>query len=103
MWRRRVSAERLLCASGRDVMERGGGRGTFGKRSRSAGIASEGRRGQLERMHLVTTPEEQRAWMAQWRSAASALERVKMEELSSLTDEGALRDSDDLLSLGPFE
>ena len=60
-------------------------------------------RGHLGRMHLVTTPEEQRAWMAQWRSAAEALERVKMEELSSLTEQAALRDSDDLLSLGPFE
>jgi hypothetical protein len=53
-------------------------------------------------MNLAVTPEQQRAWMAQWRSAAVALEKVKAEELRTLTEAQALRDSDDLLSLGPF-
>ena len=53
-------------------------------------------------MHFATTPEEQRAWMAQWRSAAVELEKVKIAELRALTEEQAARDSEVLLSLGPF-
>jgi hypothetical protein len=40
-------------------------------------------------MKLATTPEEQRAWMAQWRLAAVELERVKVEELRAMTEEKA--------------
>lgn len=52
-------------------------------------------------MKLATTPEEQRAWMAQWRLAAVELERVKMEELRAMTEEEVLRASNMLLWLAP--
>jgi hypothetical protein len=41
-------------------------------------------------MHLAETPEEQKAWMKQWRSAAVALRQVKREELRAMTDEDAV-------------
>ncbi len=41
-------------------------------------------------MHLAETPEEQKAWMAQWRSAEVALRQVKREELRAMTDEDAV-------------
>ncbi len=53
-------------------------------------------------MKLATTPEEQRAWMAQWRLAAVTLEQVKAEELMAMSEEEAAAASQDLLSLGPF-
>ncbi len=40
-------------------------------------------------MKLAETPEEQRAWMAQWRSAEKALLEVKRQELRALTEEQA--------------
>lgn len=40
-------------------------------------------------MKLAVTPEEQRAWVAQWKSAAVALNAVKREELQNLTEEQA--------------
>ena len=41
-------------------------------------------------MHLAETPEEQQAWMKQWRAAAVALRKVKREELRAMTDEDAV-------------
>jgi hypothetical protein len=41
-------------------------------------------------MHLAETPEEQRAWMNQWRAAAIALRQMKREELRAMTDEDAV-------------
>jgi len=38
-------------------------------------------------MKLAETPEEQRAWMAQWRAAEKALLEVKRQELRALTEE----------------
>jgi len=43
--------------------------------------------GKTEKIHLAETPEEQKAWMAQWRSAEIALRQVKREELRAMTDE----------------
>ena len=51
---------------------------------------------------LATSPEEQRAWMDQWRSAAIALEEVKREDLQAMTEEQACAMSNMLLSMGPF-
>lgn len=45
-------------------------------------------------MKLATTPEEQRQWMAQWREAAIAMEESRHRELTSLTQEEALRASE---------
>ena len=42
-------------------------------------------------IHLAETPEEQRKWMEQWRSAAITLRQVKREELRAMTDEDAVR------------
>lgn len=53
-------------------------------------------------MKLAETPEEQRAWMAQWRSAEKALLEVKREELRALTEEQAQLDSLTLLSMISF-
>ena len=41
-------------------------------------------------MHLAETPEEQQAWMKQWRAAAVALRKVKREELRAMTDAQAI-------------
>lgn len=41
-------------------------------------------------MHLAETPEEQRAWMQQWREAEKYLRKVKREELRAMTDEDAV-------------
>ena len=41
-------------------------------------------------MSLAETPEEQRAWMKQWRAAAIALHHVKREELRAMRDEDAV-------------
>ena len=43
-----------------------------------------------DKLHLAETPEQQRLWMAQWRSAEAALLEVKREELRALTDEEAV-------------
>ncbi len=43
-----------------------------------------------QKLRLAETPEEQRQWMAQWRSAEAALLEVKREELRALTDEEAV-------------
>jgi hypothetical protein len=48
-------------------------------------------------MHLAETPEEQRAWMNQWRNAAIALWDVKRRELRAMTDEDVLNACDLLL------
>ncbi len=53
-------------------------------------------------MKLAETPEEQRAWMAQWRSAEKALLEVKRQELRALTEEEALATTNELLSAIPF-
>ncbi len=50
-------------------------------------------------MKLATTPEEQRRWMAQWRSAAVALAEMKRHELQTLTDEQAWRQIEALQSV----
>lgn len=39
---------------------------------------------------MAETPEEQRAWMAQWRAAAIALKKIKREELRAMTDAQAV-------------
>jgi hypothetical protein len=41
-------------------------------------------------MHLAESPEEQRIWMQQWRSAAIALRDMKRQELRAMTDEQAV-------------
>ena len=41
-------------------------------------------------MHLAETPEEQQAWMKQWRMAEVALRQIKREELRAMTDEDAV-------------
>jgi hypothetical protein len=41
-------------------------------------------------MHLAETPEEQQAWMKQWRAAEVALRQVKREELRAMTDAQAI-------------
>ena len=53
-------------------------------------------------MKLAETPEEQRAWMAQWRAAEKALLEVKRQELRALTEEQAQLDSVTLLSMISF-
>lgn len=53
-------------------------------------------------MKLAETPEEQRAWMAQWRSAEKALLEVKRQELRALTEEQARKYSHMLLSMISF-
>jgi len=45
------------------------------------------------------TPDQKRAWLAQWDRAAVELDRVHTRELEGLTDERALAASDALLSL----
>jgi len=50
-------------------------------------------------MKLATTPEEQRRWMAQWRSAAVALAEMKRYELQTLTDEQAWEQIEALQSI----
>ena len=42
-------------------------------------------------MRMATTPEEQKQWMAQWRSAEVALYEQKFLELQAMTDEEAAR------------
>ncbi len=42
------------------------------------------------KLHLAETPEEQKQWLAQWRSAEAALLEVKREELRALTDQDAV-------------
>lgn len=53
-------------------------------------------------MKLAETPEEQRAWMAQWRAAEKALLEVKRQELRALTEEEARHYSQILLSMISF-
>lgn len=43
-----------------------------------------------KKLRLAETPEEQKRWMAQWRSAEAALLEVKREELRGLTDADAI-------------
>ncbi|MGI8432766.1 MAG: hypothetical protein ACR2MW_10825 [Chthoniobacterales bacterium] len=43
-----------------------------------------------QKLHLAETPEEQKRWMAQWRSAEAALLEVKRAELRALTDAEAI-------------
>ncbi|CAN5374724.1 hypothetical protein BH20VER3_BH20VER3_02430 [soil metagenome] len=45
---------------------------------------------QTPKVRMAETPEEQKQWMAQWRSAEAALLEVKREELRALTDEAAI-------------
>jgi len=52
-------------------------------------------------MKMATTPAEQRRWMQQWREAAIFLDEVKRDELASLTEHGAWRQIEGLLSLAP--
>jgi predicted ABC-type transport system involved in lysophospholipase L1 biosynthesis ATPase subunit len=55
-------------------------------------------------MHMATTPEEQKQWMAQWRSAEVALYEQKFLELQAMTEEEAVRISNMLLqfALGSY-
>jgi hypothetical protein len=50
-------------------------------------------------MKLATTPEEQRQWMEQWRSAAIALDEVKRNELANLTEADAWHKTERVLSM----
>ena len=45
-----------------------------------------GSRGESGIMKLATTADEQRRWIEQWREAAIALDEVRRDELSNLTD-----------------
>lgn len=45
---------------------------------------------QNPKLRMAETPEEQKQWMAQWRSAEKALLEVKREELRALTDADAV-------------
>lgn len=49
-------------------------------------------------MHLAETPEEQKAWMNQWRSAEMALRQVKREELRQMTEDDVLNTCNILLT-----
>ena len=42
-------------------------------------------------MHMATTPEEQKQWMAQWRAAEVALYEQKFLELQAMTEEDSAR------------
>jgi hypothetical protein len=55
-------------------------------------------------MRMATTPEEQKQWMAQWRSAEVALYEQKFLELQALTEAEALCISNMLLqfALGSY-
>ena len=55
-------------------------------------------------MHIATTPEEQKQWMTQWRSAKVALYEQKFIELQAMTEEEALCISNMLLqfALGSY-
>jgi hypothetical protein len=48
----------------------------------------------------VTSSRIEREWMAQWRSAAAALARVRADELSSLPAADALAATNILLTIG---
>jgi len=50
------------------------------------------------KLRFAETPEEQKKWMAQWRSAEVALLEVKREELRALSDEEAQAACDLLLA-----
>jgi hypothetical protein len=47
----------------------------------------------------MPTTEQERAWMAQWRSAERDLAELHRSNLAALTDEEALRASEILLAL----
>jgi hypothetical protein len=49
---------------------------------------------------VLTDRRLQREWMAQWRQAGAALERVRADELARLGDADALAASEVLLALG---
>jgi hypothetical protein len=51
-----------------------------------------------QKLRFAETPEEQKKWMAQWRSAEVALLEVKREELRALSDEEAQAACDLLLA-----
>lgn len=48
---------------------------------------------------MTEVSERAAYWMAQWRAAGPALEKVRERELRALTDEEALSAAEDLLSL----
>jgi hypothetical protein len=48
---------------------------------------------------MIHSSDQRKAWLAQWRAAASALEDQHAAELAELSDERALRASDNLLAL----
>jgi hypothetical protein len=48
---------------------------------------------------VLTDRRLQREWMAQWRQAGAALERVRADELARLDDADALAASEALLAL----
>ncbi len=50
------------------------------------------------KLRFAETPEEQKKWMAQWRSAEAALLEIKREEMRALTDEDVLAACDLLLA-----
>lgn len=53
----------------------------------------------MTHQQLVTTPEEQMAWLAQWQSAKFALRRQKIKELSAMSDDQARQQVSTLLAL----
>jgi hypothetical protein len=49
---------------------------------------------------VLTDPQRQREWLAQWRRAGAALEQVRADELARLRSDEALAASETLLALG---
>ena len=45
------------------------------------------------------SPEQQKAWLAQWKHVELELDRVRTEELAAMTEEQALYAADAVLSL----
>jgi hypothetical protein len=50
----------------------------------------------------MPTTEQERGWMAQWRSAERDLSELHRRDLAALTDDEALRASEALLALAAF-
>lgn len=51
-------------------------------------------------MSVDTVSRREREWLAQWRRAGAALERVRAAELAQLTNADALVAADTLLAIG---
>jgi hypothetical protein len=49
---------------------------------------------------VLSDPRREREWLAQWRRAGAALERVRADELAHLRSAEALAAADTLLAIG---